>query len=442
MASSKFHQDYWAGRITKRSYVDREGRERTVDEFQVLIQFAKRREWFQLGSANGAAAAKKAAAIYSTLANKGWEAAISEFKHRSLSRNANPSVGEFFKALIGAAASRTNPPSPRTLNNYFSKFRSIVASMYSIPRPASRYDYRHGGNLAWREKVEAVPLSSVTPEKIEEWKRRYVAPHLNKPADLRKAKNSVNAHLRFARSLFSEGFLKALPGFQLPDPLPTAGVEMFDRGSSRYLSKINAQELLTKAKEQLSVDHPEQFKIILLGIACGLRRNEIDKLPWSAVDFSRGCVRVEASSYFKPKAETSVGEVPVEKDVLDLLAGYKKSATGEFVIESKVAPRMGTTYFHYRAAKEFAKLNEWLRSKGVPKGRPLHTLRKEYGRLITEKYGIYAASRLLRHAGIQITADHYADDQRKLTPGIGVMLRDEPSGNPKTPPVRDGRGIQ
>ena len=432
MASSKFHQDYWAGRVTKRAYVDREGRDRTVDEFQVLIQFAKRREWFQLGTANGASAAKKAAAIYSTLANKGWEVAVAEFKHRALSRKENPSVGDFFKAIRGAVAARTNAPNAQTLSGYFSKFRSIVAAIHSMPRPKSRFDYRHGGNAAWKEKVEAVPLSSITPAKIESWKRSYIEPYLNQPAKLKQAKNTVNSHLRFARSLFSTEFVKALAGFELPKPLPLEGVDMFDRSSSRYLSKINPQDLITKAKDELAVLHPEQFKIVLLGIACGLRRNEIDKLQWSAVDFSRGCIRVEVSSYFKPKAETSTGEVPVDKDVLDYLAAYKKTATGEFVVESKVAPRMGTTYFHYRASNEFGKLNEWLCAHGVPKGKPLHTLRKEYGRLITEKYGIYAASRLLRHAGIQITADHYADDQRRLTPGIGAMLV---AKAPENPPV-------
>jgi hypothetical protein len=145
--------------------IDREGRDRTVDEFQVLIQFAKRREWFQLGTANGASAAKKAAAIYSTLANKGWEVAVAEFKHRALSRKENPSVGDFFKAIRGAVAARTNAPNAQTLSGYFSKFRSIVAAIHSMPRPKSRFDYRHGGNAAWKEKVEAVPLSSIAVER-------------------------------------------------------------------------------------------------------------------------------------------------------------------------------------------------------------------------------------------------------------------------------------
>ncbi len=427
MSPSKFHQDYWAGRITKRTYVDRDGVKRTVEEFQVLIQFAKRREWFQLGTANSAVAAKKAAAIYAVLANKGWDAAIAEFKQRALSRTPDPTVGEFFAVIRGAAANRAASPSSRTLNAYLSKFRSIVADIHAIPRPVSRFDYKHGGNMAWQEKVEAVPLSSITPETVERWKRDYVAKHVNDPARLRRAKNSANAHLRFARSLFSPEFLKAIAGFPLPKRLPLEGVEMFEPGSSRYLSKINARDLLAKAEIELAQTHPEQFKILLLGIACGLRRNEIDKLLWSAVDFEKRCVRVEASSFFKPKAESSTGEVPVDDNVLAVLKRFKAIAKGDFVVESKVTPRLGTKYFHYRAAREFKELNVWLKANGVSTGRPVHTLRKEYGRLITEQFGIYAASRLLRHAGIQITAAHYADDQRRLTPGIGAMLSNQPT---------------
>ncbi len=108
---------------------------------------------------------------------------------------------------------------------YFSKFRSIVAAIHSMPRPKSRFDYRHGGNAAWKEKVEAVPLSSITPAKIESWKRSYIEPYLNQPAKLKQAKNTVNSHLRFARSLFSTEFVKALAGFELPKPLDRTVVE-------------------------------------------------------------------------------------------------------------------------------------------------------------------------------------------------------------------------
>lgn len=43
---------------------------------------------------------------------------------------------------------------------------------------------------------------------------------------------------------------------------------------------------------------------------------------------------------------------------------------------------------------------------GITAIKPLHELRKEFGSQLCAKYGIYAASRMLRHADIAITAQH------------------------------------
>ena len=40
-------------------------------------------------------------------------------------------------------------------------------------------------------------------------------------------------------------------------------------------------------------------------------------------------------------------------------------------------------------------------------GKPLHELRKEFGSMVNSQYGIYAASRALRHGNIAVTVAHY-----------------------------------
>jgi CheY-like chemotaxis protein len=82
------------------------------------------------------------------------------------------------------------------------------------------------------------------------------------------------------------------------------------------------------------------------------------------------------------------------------------------VIEGGVSPRPDAAYSRYRCQKEFEALNEWLRAHGVEEGRPIHTLRKEYGSQVCAKHGIYAASRALRHADIAITSQHYLDKRK------------------------------
>jgi integrase len=54
----------------------------------------------------------------------------------------------------------------------------------------------------------------------------------------------------------------------------------------------------------------------------------------------------------------------------------------------------------------------------------LHTLRKEFGSIIAAEHGIYAASRLLRHADITTTAQYYLDKKKRVTSGLGGLLTD------------------
>jgi integrase len=181
--------------------------------------------------------------------------------------------------------------------------------------------------------------------------------------------------------------------------------------------------LVQAAKAELAEHQPEQYKAFLLALFGGLRRNEIDKLMWQSLDLEKGVIRVELNPYFTPKAASSLGEVFLEPEVAKVLKVLKKKAKGEFVIESDSEPKPEAKYDHYRAASVLNGLIDWLREHGVNTDNPLHTLRKEFGRLMTEGHGIYAASKMLRHSSILVTASYYAADQRRLTVGLGSALR-------------------
>ena len=82
-------------------------------------------------------------------------------------------------------------------------------------------------------------------------------------------------------------------------------------------------------------------------------------------------------------------------------------------------PILDATYSTYRCKKTFDGLTAWLRGKGVDAQKPLHELRKEFGSVIANEHGIYAASLALRHTDIGITTRHYADKRRRVTAGFG-----------------------
>src|SRR5206468_2659971 len=179
---------------------------------------------------------------------------------------------------------------------------------------------------------------------------------------------------------------------ELPDTSPFAGVPFEPRQSMKYRSGFSVQKLIEDAQKELP---QEQLKILLLALMAGLRRNEIDKLEWAAFRWSEGIIRIEATRYFHPKSEDSVGDVEVDAELLEIVRGFRARASGEFVIESDVAPRPVATYSHYRCQRLFDALGAWLGEHGVTGHKPLHTLRKEFGSQVCGKHGIYAASHAL-----------------------------------------------
>jgi integrase len=141
----------------------------------------------------------------------------------------------------------------------------------------------------------------------------------------------------------------------------------------RYQSSFDVESLIHAAQKELP---QELFKIFLLAIMAGLRRNEIDKLEWQAFDWGKGVISIRSQG----------------------------------------------TYSHYRCQKHFDGLIKWLRDQGVEASKPLHTLRKEYGSQVCARHGIYAASLCLRHADISISSQHYLDKRQRATAGLGALL--------------------
>lgn len=200
---------------------------------------------------------------------------------------------------------------------------------------------------------------------------------------------------------------------------PFEGVQFEPKQSMRYQSSFDLKRLIHAGQEELP---REQFKIFLLAIMAGLRRNEIDKLEWSAFDWKRGVISIRATSYFSPKTEDSTGDIEVDPEVMELFTGYRATTSDDFVIESRVAPRPNASYSHYRCQRDFEALNKWLQAHGVKVKQPLHTLRKEFGSQLYAKHGIYVASRALRHADIAITSQHYLDKRKRARAGLGRFL--------------------
>ena len=246
---------------------------------------------------------------------------------------------------------------PKTFVSYAIAFRKILADAFEIPGGNERFDSQNGGRTRWVEKVNAIRLADVTPGRIQEWKRAFLARAGNDQARKRSARISVNSFISRAKCLFSPEHTKHLESVKLPSPLPFDEISFEPRQSMKYRSSFDVVKLIEEARVELSTEKPEQLKIFLLATMAGLRRNEIDKLEWSAFLWEEGLIRIEATRWFHPKSEESVCDVEVDSELMELFRGYRAKTSGSFVIESRNEPRPDATFEHYRCQSHFEKLS-------------------------------------------------------------------------------------
>lgn len=414
---------YWRTKIRRNVRADGHA----ARNYSVQIGWNGRRVRFALGTPNADEAARLARERYLAVRAQGWEAVLARFKPQ-------PEVGPVGSSTIGDLIREVRSTvnfRESTFAVYCQSLRRIAAGVAQLEgRYVERSGARKGDSrcapnkaAAWWARVDAVELSTLTNDAIQHWKLSHLRA-AKTPEDARRAANSVNSVIRNARALFSSRALEfARPGLNLPQPLPFAGMKLERRGNSRYVSRIDAGELLAAAQTDLAANETrrEQWKILCLALFAGLRKREIDTLLWRSIDLERRVIQIEATEFFQPKTEESLAEIALDDEFVALLRGWKARASGEFVVESREAP--STHPKRYRIQEHVEPLYAWLREHGVnDRKKPLHSLRKELGAVVATARGIFAAARILRHSDIRTTQAYYADQKDRVTSGMGGLL--------------------
>jgi integrase len=411
-AAGKNDSRYWFSRVFRPV----NDRGETSPHYAMRVQFRGRRIAFGLGTGNKDAAARIGANIYTDLLTLGIEETLAKYRPEKKAENV-ATVGEWIEAAGSVAAVNV-----ATFAQYERSLRKIVGDILKVKRNKKRFGRKGGGARAYHKAIDAAPLSLLTPEAIQKWRLEYVK-RAKTPAEQRSRMTSCNSTLRQARSLFGKKIARFVA---LPEPRLFEHVEFFPRQSAKYFSRIDAKALLTQARDEMAESDSPAFLVVLIALAAGLRKGEIDTLSWHQVDFGKGVIRIEHTDTANLKSADSRGEVPIDASVVELLRGFRARATGAFVIEGGdglSGPRMWGR--NYRVQNVFDRVTAWLRRHGVTAKKPLHELRKELGALITAEHGIYAASRVLRHADLSTTAAHYTDLKTRPTIPVGEWLEPE-----------------
>lgn len=171
-------------------------------------------------------------------------------------------------------------------------------------------------------------LREVTADQLREYLQR-----------LNVGPTTRNNHLRLIRGLFTHA--KAHGWLNKSETTAAEAI-----GTAK--AKIKAVEIYTPAEmgELLSAADDE-FRpwIVLIGF-CGVRREEVSRLDWSAVDFKQKCIIIPAN-VAKTKRRR---KIPIQPNAAKWLADYSKKEGHIFAIDPR--KRMAKTMARVNAARK------------------------------------------------------------------------------------------
>jgi len=434
----KTHVSFWRARVERRTYTY-QGKTVEVPEYSVRMEYGGIRRRLTLGTALKEDAALKARDIYLSLIAKGWSATLAELAPKSTeptvetgAKSGDPTVGDFLLEV-----QRTSNLKPKTFRRYAQYFRMLAAQIQGVDSDTSRYDYRTGGLTAWREQVDAVRLSAITPTAVADWRIAYLKRAGNDPRRKLEVNRSFNAALRHCKSLFSTNiinkanFAVKIPKFKVPDGQHgERDAHWFDTvdfekaGSMKFHSPagVTYETLVKNARNELRSQYPEAYKLFLLCMCAGLRRAEADVCLWTQLNPDDSSIRIESNEFIEPK-HGSGGTVYVDASLMKELLSFKDQGQQGFVVNSTWEWKP-TTYDRYRCEPHWRTLMEWLESNGISARKKVHELRKLFGDAIVKQNGIFAGSAQLRHSTIQMTASHYTDPRQRAALPVGNLFSD------------------
>lgn len=162
-----------------------------------------------------------------SLQASGWEATLAVHKTKPEEpKPENSTAGDLIRAVADTTSYRS-----ATFAVYCAALRRIAAEVSQVQGNAKRFASQGAEHKVWREKVDATPLDLLTAEAIQQWKLRYIGRRKDSPEDHSRAVNTVNAHIRNARLLFTAKALEfAIKRLALLDPPPFFGG---DNGSAQ-----------------------------------------------------------------------------------------------------------------------------------------------------------------------------------------------------------------
>jgi len=425
---------YWKSRV----FFPVSGRNTLGPNYCMQCRNGGKRTTFGLRTNDKDDAAKRAAEIYYDVVMLGMDAAIEKHRPKKPAlEESQPSQQEAAETTttLGEwieAAGKVFTGEPTTFGSYVRSARQIArwiqesrSTSGAKPKLSKREQEkaekearkRYASKWAadFRKQIDVEPITIFNRSSIQEWRKAFVEKVGTDEALKKRARISSNSILRQAKALFAEDILDTIRGVKIPSPLPFDKCKFYEGDDMSYISSIDPIALMKVAKNEFFESDPDVYKVLILCLGAGLRKSEVDTLTYEQVDFANSTIHMKVTTEGRRKTRGSEGLIPIHRTLLKRLKAWKRKTRGKFVVSSAGVAEGKVWGRRYRCEAVFEKAIAWLRTHGVNTAKPLHTLRKEAGSLVTTKWDIQAAKQFLRHKSIAVTSAFYANNKSPHT---------------------------
>ncbi|HVY68915.1 MAG TPA: site-specific integrase [Verrucomicrobiae bacterium] len=250
-----------------------------------------------------------------------------------------------------------------------------------------------------KDTAPDLPSTVLTGKLVRNFKSALMTRYGGADADdtrQRKARITGNSMLRQGKSLFSERLLPAYAdaGLVLPRSIKEFLNEPgFPADKLEYSPAPDAVIEATFEAAHRLVDE-NMTKAFWLAIGCGLRKGEISRARWEWFVMQNSEIWLSTNVIGKGGEQI---KVPVMPDAWRRLEPFRK-ASGPVLEGSKTETGEGV----------FRKIGEWMTGLGWATDKKIHELRAYIASKIAEKYGLTAASAVLRHKDVKVTQQRYS----------------------------------
>lgn len=182
-----------------------------------------------------------------------------------------------------------------------------------LPRKPKSQEVQTAQLNWWKQKIGCKTLLDVTPAILTECREKLQTEPMNKKGDKFRSPATVNRYMAalshaFTIAVKEWGWMEANPTLKinkLPEP----------RGRVRFLSDDERKALLEVCKKSTS---KHLYKVVIIALSIGARKNEILGLEWKDVDLQRGLVT------FYDTKNKEIRALPIRGHALELMQEHAK----------------------------------------------------------------------------------------------------------------------